>query len=96
VDGVLGEADRPVAGMLCEPCAATVAAATPSPPALPAGELIVDRYTVPAGGATHAVARYGAGDPVHFVVDGTVQTVQPVNEVAELEIAAPAPGVISV
>lgn len=67
-----------------------------APARLSLGELVVDRYTLPADGATHAVARYGADDVVHFVVDGIVQTVVPVDGVAELEIAAAAPGAISV
>lgn len=72
-----------------------IAAATP-PPAVAVGDLAVDRYTIPADGATYAVARYGATDTVHFVVDGTVQTVTPVDGVAELEIAAAGAGPITV
>lgn len=76
--------------------ATAVELAAGQPPAVPTGELAVDRYTVPADATSYAVARYGATDRVLFVVNGVVHPVEPVGGVAELSIAADAPGVITV
>jgi hypothetical protein len=72
------------------------AGTVPQSPALPTGELVVDRYTIPANATSYAVARYGATDRVLFVVNGVVHPVNPTAGVAELSVAADAPGVITV
>lgn len=58
--------------------------------------LDVDRTTIPADGQTYVVASYLTWDTTHFVVDGQVVTVEPVDGYAELEIAADAPGPIRI
>lgn len=65
-----------------------------SPPAL--GNILTDRWSIPADNTTVATVTYTADDTVYFVVNDTVHTIEPVDYVAALEITADAPGPIRI
>lgn len=61
------------------------------------GDVIVDRWTIPADNATAATITVGCDEPVAwFVVDGTVVDVAAERGRAVLEIVAAAPGAVDV
>jgi hypothetical protein len=68
----------------------------PEPEPVKLDVLSVDRWTIPADGTTEAVATYTSNDPVKFIIDGQVVTVDPVEQVCTLEISADAAGPIPV
>lgn len=58
--------------------------------------LQVNRYAIPADGQTRTVATYPTNTPVYFVVDGEPTLIEPDGWEATLELAADAPGAITV
>ena len=70
------------------------------PPALPEPVefdiLSTDVWTIPADSATVATVTYTDTDTVFFSVNETIHAVEPVDNIATLEITAAAPGPIRV
>ena len=58
--------------------------------------LSTDVWTIPADSATVATVTYTDDDTVYFSVNETIHAVEPVDDVATLEITANAPGPIRV
>lgn len=58
--------------------------------------LSTDTWTISADGTTYATVTYTDTDTVYFSVNETVHAVEPVDDVATLEITAAAPGPIRV
>jgi hypothetical protein len=65
-------------------------------PARPLNILSTDKWEIPADGVTFATVTYTSDATVHFSVDGTSYSVEPVDHVATHEITADAPGPIRV
>jgi hypothetical protein len=65
-------------------------------PFRPLNILSTDIWEIPADAATPATVAYTSKDTVHFSVDGSTYSVEPVDYVATLEITADAPGPIRV
>jgi len=60
------------------------------------GVLNVDTWTLLADSTDVATVTYTSNDTVHFVADGLLYSVEPVDSIATLEISADAPGPIPV
>ena len=58
--------------------------------------LSVDTWQIEADSADVATVTYTSNDTVHFVADGLLYSVEPVDSIATLEISADAPGPIPV
>lgn len=58
--------------------------------------LATDKWSIQADATEYATVTYTSETEVHFVVDGSVHAVTPVDSVATLEITADAPGAIHV
>ena len=58
--------------------------------------LATDKWSIQADETDYATITYTSETDVHFVVDGAVYVVTPVDSVATLEITADAPGAIQV
>lgn len=58
--------------------------------------LSTDTWTIPADGTTFATVTYTDDTTVYFSVNETIHAVEPVEQVATLEITADAPGPIRV
>ena len=58
--------------------------------------LSTDLWAIPADGEAFATVTFTSADPVHFSVNEEVHTVNPVDNVATIEITADAPGPIRV
>jgi len=68
----------------------------PEPLPVRLGVLSVDTWTLLADSADVATVTYTSNDTVHFVADGLLYSVEPVDSIATLEISADAPGPIPV
>ena len=58
--------------------------------------LSVDTWQIEADSTDVATVTYTSNDTVHFVADGLLYSVEPVDSIATLEISADAPGPIPV
>lgn len=58
--------------------------------------LTTDKWDIPADGETFATATYTDDTTVYFSVNENIHAVEPVEQVATLEITADAPGPIRV
>jgi hypothetical protein len=68
----------------------------PIPVPVTLGVLETDAWTIPADGTTFATVTYTDDTTVYFSVNETIHAVDPVEQVATLEITADAPGSIRV
>jgi len=68
----------------------------PTPEPVELDTLSTDKWTIIADGQDEATVTYTSDDPVHFVADGEIYLVEPVEQVATLEISANAAGPILV
>ena len=68
----------------------------PGPVPVRLGVLSVNTWTLLADSTDVATVTYTSNDTVHFVADGLLYSVEPVDSIATLEISADAPGPIPV
>jgi len=58
--------------------------------------LTTDTWTIPAGGETFATVTYTSDTTVYFAVESEIHTVEPVDQIATLEVTADATGPIRI
>lgn len=68
----------------------------PVPQPVTLGVLTTDIWSIPADGTTFATVTYTSDTTVYFAVESTITVVDPVDQVATIEITADAPGPIRV
>jgi len=68
----------------------------PPAPAVELGILTTDKWSIPADGETFATVTFTAAETVYFMVDSESHEVEPVDQIASIEITADAPGGITV
>jgi hypothetical protein len=66
------------------------------PPVIVLDILSTDMWSIPADGVTFATVTYTSDEIVYFVVESEIHAVEPVDQMAVLEITADAPGPIQV
>ena len=69
---------------------------TPAAPKIDLDVLSTDKWAIQADETDYVTVTYTSDTDVHFVIDGSVHAVTPVDSVATLEITADAPGPITV
>jgi hypothetical protein len=68
----------------------------PEPIPVALGIMATGAWSIPADGETFATVTYTSNDTVYFAVENEIHAIDPVDQIATLEITADAPGPIRI